>query len=144
MMRATRYRLQPLFIILSGLWGLFLALRTPYLSSIFFAELFVVLSVIGLPVFFGLYMFAFEGNYMDGLWTRPIEIKKIMQVKYVGYTIDAVLMTILCYVFYCFFHGEIELSPWFFFSTFMSSTSTFAVMVSPMKTGAAKKRSSFT
>lgn len=121
MMRATRYRLQPLFIILSGLWGLFLALRTPYLPSIFFAELFVVLSVIGLPVFFGLYMFAFEGNYMDGLWTRPIEIKKIMQVKYVGYTIDAVLMTILCYVFYCFFHGEIELSPWFFFSTFIFS-----------------------
>lgn len=119
MMRATRYHLYPFYIIFNGLFGLFFVLKNPYISSTFTVELFVVLSIIGLPIIYGLFMFAFEGNYMDGLWTRPIEIRKIMQVKYNGYVIDAVFMTILCYTLYFIFRGEIELPIWFFLATLL-------------------------
>lgn len=119
MMRATRYRLSPFFFIFNSLYGLFLVLKDSYISSTFTMELIVVLSIIGLPTIYGLRMFGFEGNYMDGLWTRPIEIRKIMQVKYNGYVIDAVFMTILCYTFYRIFRGEIELPIWFFLATLL-------------------------
>lgn len=119
MMRATRYRLFPFYIIFNCLFGLFLVLNNPYISNTFSLELIVILSIIGLPIIYGIFMFAFEGNYMDGLWTRPIEIRRVMQVKYNGYVIDAAFMTILCYVLYRIFRNEIELPICFFGATLL-------------------------
>jgi hypothetical protein len=112
-----------------ALWGLFLAVRSPYMENPLFSEFYLVFTIMVLPCVFGQYMFGFEANYMDGIWTRPVKITDIMRAKYYAYAVEALVMTIAAYLICYFFSANLEITLGIFLSPLIYTIGVFNNML---------------
>lgn len=83
------------------------------LNVIFYSML--IFAVFFPSLMLGQWVFGIEGNYFDGLWTKPVNIREILRNKFLFYALLDVPTTLLCVPLI----WTAELSPWLLAATWL-------------------------
>ena len=91
-------------------------------------QIIIVISLLFPSSILGQFLFAIEANFFNGIWTKPVTIMRLMEIKYVFFVIITGLYALAIFPFVLFYHMHI----FTYFSVVLFTMFIFNLLLFPM------------